>query len=79
MTTTGTVPRWLQVLWNLRALGLFLLGPGVGVFAVATIFGLPRALQLIAGAMFLLSLGMYATLVRSEWQRLAEASVGSGE
>ena len=61
----------LQVLWNLRALGLFLIGPVIGVWAGAAIFGMPRSLQVLAGVMFLFSLGMYAILVRGEWRRLS--------
>ena len=61
----------LQVLWNLRALGLFLIGPIVGVWAGAAIFGMPRILQIVACVMFLFSLGMYAILVRGEWRRLS--------
>ena len=68
--------RWrlvLQVLWNLRALGLFLLGPVVGVWIVAAIFGMPRSLVVAAGVMFLFSLAMCATLARGEWRRLSSA------
>ena len=61
----------LQVLWNLRALGLFLVGPVIGVWAGAAIFGMPRTLQIAACVMFLFSLGMYAALVRGEWRRLS--------
>ncbi len=61
----------LQVLWNVRALGLFLIGPVVGVCIGAAIFGLPRPLQIAAGVMFVFSVAMYATLVRGEWRRLA--------
>ena len=66
--------RWqlaLQVLWNLRALGLFLVGPVIGVWIVAAIFGMPRSLVVAAGIMFLFSLGMCATLARGEWRRLS--------
>ena len=61
----------LQVLWNLRALGLFLLGPVIGVWIVAAIFGMPRSLVIAAGIMFLFSLGMCTTLARGEWRRLS--------
>ena len=61
----------LRVLWNLRLLGLFLIGPAIGVALVGPIFGLPGNLQLAAGAMFLLSLGLFGILFKSEWQRLA--------
>ncbi len=63
--------RALQVLWNLRALGLFLIGPVIGVWAGAAIFGMPRTLQMAASVMFLFSLGIYAVLVRGEWRRLS--------
>ena len=61
----------LGVLWNLRLLSLFLIGPAVGVALVGLIFGLPGDLPLAAGAMFLLSLGLFGILFKSEWQRLA--------
>lgn len=60
-----------QVLWNLRGLGLFLIGPALGVGLGAAIFGMPGTLQVSAAVMFVFSLGMYATLVRGEWRRLA--------
>lgn len=63
--------RALQVLWNLRGLGLFLIGPVIGVWAGAAVFGMPRSLQVSAGVMFLFSLGMFALLVRGEWRRLS--------
>ncbi len=62
-----------QALWNLRAMGLFLVGPVVGVWLGAAIFGMPRTLQLAAGVMFLFSLGVCALLVRGEWRRLSRA------
>ena len=63
----------LQLLWNLRALGLFLVGPVVGVWLGAAIFGMPRTLQVAAGVMFLVSLGICSMLVRDEWRRLTRA------
>ena len=60
-----------QVLWNLRGLGLFLIGPAAGVGLGAAIFGMPPALLLAAGLVFAVSLAMYATLVQAEWRRLA--------
>ena len=60
-----------QVLWSLRGLVLFLVGPVIGVGLVAAIFGLPQGLQLLAGIMFLFSLAILALLVRGEWRRLA--------
>ena len=61
----------LQALWNLRALGLFLIGPVIGVWLGAAIFGMPRNLQISACVVFIFSLGMYAVLVRSECHRLS--------
>ena len=61
----------LQVLWNLRGLGLFLVGPVVGVTLVGAVFGLPRTQQALAGVMFLFALALYASLARGEWRRLS--------
>ena len=61
-----------QAVWNLRLLGLFLLGPVLGVLLVDAIFGLPGALRLLAGCMFLFSLALFAILVRGECRRLAQ-------
>ena len=71
MSATGQWRRMLQVLWTLRGLGLFLVGPVIGVCAVAAIFGLPQGLEILAGVMFLFSLGIYALLVRGEWRRVS--------
>ena len=60
----------LQALWNLRALGLFLLGPTVGVALGAEVFGMPASLIRIAAAMSLFSLGLFAVLVHGERRRL---------
>ena len=60
----------LQALWNLRAFGLFLLGPAVGLALGAEIFGMPASLIPIAAAMSLFSLGLFAVLVRGERRRL---------
>lgn len=60
-----------QVLWNLRGLGLFLIGPVIGVGLGAAIFGMPLPLVGAAAMVFLVSLGMYAMLVRGEWRRLS--------
>ena len=59
-----------QALWNLRALSLFLIGPVIGVWLGAGIFGMPHTLQISAAIMFLFSLGIYTMLVRGEWRRL---------
>ncbi len=64
-------PLLAEVLWNLRGLSLFLVGPVVGVWIVAAIFGMPRGLQVLAGVMFLFSLGILALLVGGEWRRLS--------
>ncbi len=61
----------LQAIWNLRALSLFLVGPVIGVWLGAAIFGMPRNLQLSAAVMFLLSMTMFGLLVRGEWRRLS--------
>ena len=60
-----------RALWNLRALGLFLLGPVVGVWLGALVFGMPETLIRVAGAMFLFSLAMLGLLVRGEARRLS--------
>ena len=63
----------LQALWNLRMLALFLLGPLFGLALVGGVFGLPSALYLPAGGMFLFSLGMMLILVVSESRRIDTA------
>ena len=60
----------LQAVWNLRALGIFLLGPVVGMILGAGVFGMPATLIRIAGIMFLFSLAMFAVLVREARRRL---------
>ena len=72
MSAVDRRPLVLQVLWSFRGLGLFLIGPVIGVLIVAVVFGLPRGLQISAFVMFLFSLGTYAVLVRGEWRRLAK-------
>ena len=67
--------RALAVLWNLRGLALFLIGPAAGVGLGAAIFGLPRDLQIVAAVMFVFSLGLFGVLVRGEWRRVARAHV----
>jgi len=59
-----------QVLWNLRMLGLFLVGPGLGVALVGAIFGLAPHLYGAAAGMFGLTLALFALLARGEWRRL---------
>ena len=60
-----------QVLWNLRLLGLCLVGPVIGIVLVATIFGLTPGLFWTAGSAFLFTLSVLAVLVRAEWRRLS--------
>ena len=63
----------MRAVWNLRALGLFLIGPVTGVALGAAVFGMPGALIRLAAVMFLFSLGMFAMLVRGERRRLVSA------
>ena len=67
----GRFGRALRVVWNLRALGIFLIGPVVGVFLVGMIFGMPRDLRWAAAAGFLLSLCLFGMLAKGEWRRLS--------
>ncbi len=60
-----------QVLWNLRGLALFLIGPAAGVGLGGAIFGLPGDLAWMAVVMFLFSLSLFGLLARGEWRRLA--------
>lgn len=60
----------LRALWNLRALGLFLLGPVAGVALGATVFGMPVELVRVAAVLFLFSLALFGLLVRGERRRL---------
>ena len=73
MTAGGRAGPTLRALWNLRALGLFLIGPVVGVALGAAVFGMPGALIGVAAVMFVVSLGIFATLVRGERRRLISA------
>ena len=66
----GWAARFLLVAWNLRGLMLLLVGPAVGVFLGAVIFGLPADLQIAAGVMFVFGFGLCAGLFRAEWRRL---------
>ena len=61
--------RLVAVVWNLRGLVLLLVGPAVGVFLGAAIFGLPSNLEIIAGVMFVFGFGLCAGLFRAEWRR----------
>lgn len=69
-TGSGRLTILVQVAWNLRMLGLFLLGPGLGIGLVGAIFGLDPQLYPAAALMFLLTLSLFALLVRGEWRRL---------
>ena len=60
-----------QALWNLRGLALFLVGPAIGVWLGAAIFGMPRTLLIAASLMFLFSLALFAVMLRGECRRLA--------
>ncbi len=60
-----------QVLWNLRGLGFFLIGPVLGVGLVGAIFGMPGNLVWAAAIAFLISLSLFGLLARGEWRRLA--------
>ena len=62
-----------QVLWNLRGLGLFLIGPVLGVGLVGAIFGMPGNLVWAAAIAFLISLSLFGVLARSEWRRLTSS------
>ena len=73
MKAGGRAGPTLRALWNLRALGLFLIGPMVGVGLGAAVFGMPGALIGVAVVMFMVSLGMFAMLVRGERRRLVSA------
>ena len=64
-----------QVLWNLRGLALFLIGPAAGVGLGDAIFGLPTGLAWAAAFMFLVSLSLFGLLARGEWRRLAAPPV----
>lgn len=66
-----TRPLVLRVVWNLRWLALFLLGPVVGVALVSAVFGLPGELEVAAAGMFLLSLGLFGVLFKGEARRLS--------
>ena len=66
--------RVLRVAWNLRMLGLFLIGPGAGVLLGGAIFGLPTDICWLALATFGLSLALFGTLARAEWRRLSHDS-----
>lgn len=71
MTARGAT---LRALWNLRALGLFLVGPVAGLGLVAATFGLPPALLALAGGFLLFSLSLFGLLVRGERRRLCRAA-----
>ena len=68
--------RALHVVWNLRVLGLFLIGPVVGVLLGGMIFGLPDDLRWAAAIGFLISLSLFGMLARDEWRRLSRQAAG---
>ena len=61
----------LTALWNLRMLGLFLVGPVVGVIIGGWTFTMPLALRWTGLGMFVLSVALLGILVRDEYGRLA--------
>ncbi len=61
----------LLALWNLRLLGLFLVGPVAGVMIGGWTFAVPVPLRWAALGMLGLSLALLAVLVRDEVGRLA--------
>jgi hypothetical protein len=61
----------LQALWNLRWISLFMVGPALGIVLVDLIFGLPAFLWWSAGAMSLLMLGIFMSLVLKERRLIA--------
>ena len=63
--------RALQVIWNLRLLGLFLIGPVVGILLGGVIFGLPDDLRWAAAGGLLISLSLFGMLAKGEWRRLS--------
>lgn len=60
-----------RAIWNMRLLGLFLVGPAMGLALVSVTFGLSAGLLRLAAAMACLSLGLLGWLVRAEYVRLA--------
>ena len=61
----------LRALWNLRMLGLFLVGPVIGVILGGWTFTMPIALRWAGLGMFGLALALLGVLVRDEVGRLA--------
>ena len=74
---TADVSHWrrgrraLLVIWNLRVLGLFLVGPIVGVVLGGVIFGMPEDQRWAAAAAFAISLSLFGILAKGEWRRLS--------
>ncbi len=61
-------------LWNMRLLGLFLVGPLAGIVIAGLTFGLPPALRWTALAMVLFCLALFGLLVRGEYGRISRAA-----
>ncbi len=61
----------LTALWNLRMLGLFLVGPVVGVIIGGWTFTMPPVLRWTGLGMFALAVALLGILVRDEYGRLA--------
>ena len=68
--------RLLRALWTMRVLGLFMIGPALGILLVGVTFGLPPGMLSLAAAMFAFSLALLALLVRGEYNRLSRPPPG---
>lgn len=71
MSAADSWRRAMRVVWNLRVLGLFLIGPVVGVVLGGLIFGLPSDLRWAAVVAFAISLFLFGILAKGEWRRLS--------
>ena len=58
-------------------LGLFLLGPGVGLLLVGMIFGLPTNLRWLAAGTFAISVALFGMLAANEWRGLTSDRRGT--
>ncbi len=64
----------LRAVWNLRLLGLFMIGPVAGSLLGALTFAMPVALRWAGLGMFGLILALLGILVRGEYRRLARTT-----